>query len=160
MEANGGGQKPHRPPATRPAEADLQRQVAQNQAEVQALRDANRRQQREIAELLKKLNDDWSDWSVEPKLLEPHRERRVEPAPQVVLPPGKIKARRTINGIEYATVSLGAKQRVEKGMKLKVMDGEELLGTLTIDLVETDESVGHLDGATIDKIKKGSDVKG
>jgi predicted RNase H-like nuclease (RuvC/YqgF family) len=72
---------------------------------------------------------------------------------------GKIVAMKVINGIPYATISVGQSNAVQKGMKFKVMDGKEEIGELIIDLAETDQSVGHLIGPKVDKAKPGAVVK-
>ncbi len=72
---------------------------------------------------------------------------------------GVIKNKRTINGIEYATISLGSAQNVSKGMRFKVIDGNSFLGYLTIDNVEPNESVGHLDGPNLAMVKSGTEVR-
>jgi len=72
---------------------------------------------------------------------------------------GVIKAKRTINGIEYATISLGSADNVTKGMKFKVINRNNFLGYLTIDNVEPNESVGHLEGPNLAMVDRGSEVR-
>ena len=72
---------------------------------------------------------------------------------------GVVKAKRNINGTEYATISLGSAQRVEKGMQFKVIESGNFLGYLTVDSVESDESVGHLSGPSLAQVKAGSQVR-
>jgi hypothetical protein len=157
--------------ATQPAAEDFKLEVSRQQAQFEALRKenaadiealhaANLRQKREIEELKNKLEVLAGGAAVNPVAPIPAAAKIDPPANPANLPPAKIRARRNINGVEYATVSLGAVNHVEKGMRMRVVDGDEFLGHLIIDLVEQDESVGHLEGPKIEKIKKGSDVKG
>lgn len=72
---------------------------------------------------------------------------------------GVIKARRNINGVEYATISLGSADSVTKGMRFKVVDRNNFLGYLTIDNVEPSESVGHLEGPSLGAVRQGTEVR-
>lgn len=72
---------------------------------------------------------------------------------------GVVKAKRNINGIEYATISLGSAQNVQKGMQFKAVDGGNFLGYVIVDSVETDESVGHLTGPSLPRIGPGTQVR-
>ncbi|QOV90927.1 hypothetical protein [Humisphaera borealis] len=72
---------------------------------------------------------------------------------------GVVKAKRNINGIEYATISLGAADNVTKGMKFKVINRSNFLGYLVIDSVEPNEAVGHLEGPNLTLVGPGSEVR-
>lgn len=72
---------------------------------------------------------------------------------------GVIKGRRNINGVEYATITLGSADNVTKGMKFKVIDQNNFLGYLTIDNVEPNEAVGHLEGPNIAQVRPGTEVR-
>jgi len=143
--------------------ADLQTQVAGDIKDIEGLRASNRRQKEEIAMLQTRVDELSS------------KTRTVQQAggagdqqPGVGNGPpianfmnlrGVIKGRKRINDVEYATISLGAAQKVEKGMRFNVSDGANFLGYLTIDLVETDQSVGHLEGPSLTMVRPGSEVR-
>ena len=68
---------------------------------------------------------------------------------------------RSINGIPYATISVGAADNVAKGMEFKVIshDGNKFLGVLKVDMVEQNEATGRLEGPNVAQVKPGADVK-
>jgi hypothetical protein len=72
-----------------------------------------------------------------------------------------VRSTRDINGIPYATISVGADAQVQKGMKFSVVDRDkkEFLGELTIDQVDEKESTGKLEGPHLSDIKAGTEVK-
>jgi hypothetical protein len=72
---------------------------------------------------------------------------------------GVVKGKRNINGTEYATISIGSAQRVQKGMQFKVIDGGNFLGYLTVDTVDSDESTGHLSGPSLTQVRQGTQVR-
>lgn len=72
---------------------------------------------------------------------------------------GVVKAKRNINGIEYATISLGSADNVTKGMKFKVINKNNFLGYLVVDSVEPNEAVGHLEGPNLVLVGPGSEVR-
>lgn len=72
---------------------------------------------------------------------------------------GVVKAKRTINGTEYATISLGSADNVTKGMKFKVINRNNFLGYLVVDTVDANESVGHLEGPNLAQVGPGSEVR-
>lgn len=140
-------------PATQPAD-DVKQEILRFREEREALLLANERLKRQIQALEEQLK---AAHAREDGVIRP---ANPEPAPAAALAPeikvkGTIKAQKTINGINYATISLGQKDHLEKGMRFRVMDGDVLRGYLTIDLVEQDESVGHLMGPDIATIKPG-----
>ncbi len=73
---------------------------------------------------------------------------------------GVIRARRAINRIPYASISVGSNDGVTKGMEFKVVnrDTGDFLGILTVDSVEATESTGRLAGPRLGDIKPGVDV--
>lgn len=144
--------------------ADLQTQVAGNIREIEGLRATNRRQKEEIATLNTRLNEATSVRNT--SQAGTGREQQpgagvanAMPAEAGVNLRGVVKARKNINGIEYATISLGAGQHVAKGMRFNVTDGSQFLGYLTVDLVETDESVGHMEGPSLNLVRPGTQVR-
>ncbi len=74
---------------------------------------------------------------------------------------GVIRDVRSINGIPYATISVGAADNVAKGMEFKVIshDTNKFLGVLKVDMVEQNEATGRLEGPDVAQVKKGADVK-
>jgi hypothetical protein len=72
---------------------------------------------------------------------------------------GVIKASRNINGTHYATISLGSEQNVQKGMKFKVIADGNFLAYLTVDSVDSEEAVGHLEGPGVAAVRKGTQVR-
>jgi hypothetical protein len=74
---------------------------------------------------------------------------------------GVIRDVRSISGIPYATISVGAADNVTKGMEFKVIshDTNKFLGVLKVDMVEQNEATGRLEGPNIAQIKPGADVK-
>ena len=72
---------------------------------------------------------------------------------------GVVQGRRQINGIEYATISLGSADSVTKGMRFKVIDRNNFLGYLTVDNVEPNQSVGHLEGPSLNAVRPGTEVR-
>lgn len=76
---------------------------------------------------------------------------------------GIIRSRRTINGREYATISIGTRDRVAKGMKFNIMDkaSGKFLGQVTIDVVDENESMGHIDAdnGNLSSIGAGNEVR-
>lgn len=74
---------------------------------------------------------------------------------------GVIRARRDIAGVPYATISVGGRADVVKGMEFSVIDRNsgEFLGTLTIEAVEPNEAVGRLSGEKINRVQPGNEVR-
>lgn len=62
---------------------------------------------------------------------------------------------------QWATISVGAADQVQKGMEFKVIDRQSgsFLGFLTVQNVQPNEAVGVLTGPRIDQIKAGSEVR-
>ncbi len=71
-----------------------------------------------------------------------------------------VRSTRPINGIPYATISVGADAQVKPGMKFTVFDRKEgtFLGELTIEQVDEKESTGKLEGPKINQVQTGTEV--
>lgn len=74
---------------------------------------------------------------------------------------GVIRDTRTIAGIPYATISVGANDSVQRGMEFKVLsrDTGEFLGLLVVDSVEQNEATGRLAGPRVEQIRPGNEVR-
>jgi hypothetical protein len=75
---------------------------------------------------------------------------------------GVVRDRRDINGVNYATISVGARDNVTKGMRFNVIDrqgGGNWLGYLVVDRVEDREATGRLEGPGVDNVKPGTEVR-
>jgi hypothetical protein len=74
---------------------------------------------------------------------------------------GVINAIRPINGIQYATISVGSAEGVKPGVEFKVIDRNagQYLGTLRVDQVEPHEAIGRLDGPGVANVKPGNEVR-
>jgi myosin heavy subunit len=59
----------------------------------------------------------------------------------------------------WASITIGSKDNVEKGMKFNVVNNKEFLGYLTIQTTEPTEAAGVLEGPAIEKVKTGDQVK-
>jgi hypothetical protein len=72
-----------------------------------------------------------------------------------------VRSTRPINGIPYATISVGADAQVKPGMKFQVIDRDkgDFLGELTIEQVDEKEATGKLEGPKIDEVRSGTEVK-
>lgn len=72
-----------------------------------------------------------------------------------------VRTTRMINGIPYATISVGADAQVKKGMKFHVFDSAkpEYMGELTIDAVDEREATGKLEGPHVDDVRAGTEAK-
>jgi hypothetical protein len=70
---------------------------------------------------------------------------------------GVVRDQKSINGVPYATVSVGSTDNVKPGMRFNVVDRDGgWLGYVTIDRVEPNESTGRLEGPRIADIRPGS----
>ena len=84
------------------------------------------------------------------------------PTPNTELPiNGIIRDQKTINGVAYATISVGTADNVTKGMVFHVIDreGGDFLGYLTVDRVEPNEASGRLEGPKVADMKPGNEVR-
>jgi septal ring factor EnvC (AmiA/AmiB activator) len=62
-------------------------------------------------------------------------------------------------GKPWASVTIGSKDNVEKGMKFNVVSNSEFLGYLTIQTTEPNEAAGVLEGPKVEKVRSGDQVK-
>ena len=74
---------------------------------------------------------------------------------------GVVRDTKTINGIPYATISVGAADSVQKGMQFNVIDRTKgsFLGMLTIDSVEPNQATGKLTGPMVNDVHAGTEVR-
>ena len=74
---------------------------------------------------------------------------------------GVVRDVRPIAGNQYATISVGSAQGVQRGMEFKVLDraSGNFLGTLTVDSVEPNEATGRLFGPNVAAIRPGVEVR-
>jgi hypothetical protein len=71
-----------------------------------------------------------------------------------------IRDTRSIAGIPYATISVGANAQVTKGMEFSLVSSAgDFLGTLTVDSVEPDEATGRLSGPKVNQVQAGVEAK-
>jgi len=59
----------------------------------------------------------------------------------------------------WASISIGSKDNVTRGMRFNVHNNERFLGYLTIQTTEPTEAAGVLEGPGVDKVKAGDQVK-
>jgi hypothetical protein len=62
-------------------------------------------------------------------------------------------------GKPWASVTIGSKDNVEKGMKFNVVNNSEFLGYLTIQTTEPNEAAGVLEGPKVEKVRQGDQIK-
>jgi chromosome segregation ATPase len=74
---------------------------------------------------------------------------------------GVVRDVRTINGRQYATISVGAADGVAQGLEFKVVERGTMnfLGTLTVNSVYPNEATGVLVGPNVAAIKPGVEVR-
>jgi hypothetical protein len=74
---------------------------------------------------------------------------------------GVVREKSVINGNTFVTISVGSADGVSKGMRFYVVDGPDFLGIVTIDTVDTDNSIGRLEGKPdkVSHVQKGNEVK-
>jgi hypothetical protein len=74
---------------------------------------------------------------------------------------GVVRSVNPINGIPYATISVGSADNVQKGMQFNVIDRQHgvFLGQLTVDDVQPNEATGRLAGPHINDVKPGVEVR-
>jgi uncharacterized protein (DUF3084 family) len=74
---------------------------------------------------------------------------------------GVVREKSVINGNTFVTISVGSADGVAKGMKFSVINGSDFLGIVTIDTVDSDNSIGKLEGPQdkVDLVQKGDEVK-
>ena len=73
---------------------------------------------------------------------------------------GVIRDIKDVDGVKYATISLGTADKVQKGMEFNVIDRDanQFLGKLTVETVDQNESFGRLEGPKASDIKQGHAV--
>lgn len=62
-------------------------------------------------------------------------------------------------GKRWASISIGAKENVQKSMKFSVHNDKDFLGYLIIQVTEPNEAAGVLEGPGVSKVKQGDQVK-
>ncbi len=62
-------------------------------------------------------------------------------------------------GKPWATITIGSKDNVTKGMKFNVHNDSQFLGYLTVQTTEPNEAAGVLEGPAVEKVKTGDQVK-
>ena len=74
---------------------------------------------------------------------------------------GVVREKSVINGNIFVTISVGSADGVAKGMKFYVLSNAGFLGIVTIDTVDSDNSIGKLEGDPdkIDQVQAGNEVK-
>jgi hypothetical protein len=75
---------------------------------------------------------------------------------------GVIRSAQNINGVPFATISVGAADQVTKGMQFKIIDTrarDPFLGYLIVDKVEPNEAIGHLTGPHVNEVHEGAEVR-
>ncbi len=72
-----------------------------------------------------------------------------------------VRTTQPINGIPYATISVGTDAQVKKGMKFSVIDRDkgDFLGELTIESVNEKDATGKLEGPKIGEVHSGTEVR-
>ena len=74
---------------------------------------------------------------------------------------GYVVDTKPINGIPYATISVGSAESVTKGMVFQVIDRDhaKYLGELTVDTVDLHNATGKLEGPSVSSIRKGQSTE-
>jgi uncharacterized phage infection (PIP) family protein YhgE len=74
---------------------------------------------------------------------------------------GVVQDKSVINGNTFVTISVGSADGVAKGMKFYVVNGADFLGIVTIDTVDSDNSIGKLEGTPdkLGQVQKGNEVR-
>jgi chromosome segregation ATPase len=72
---------------------------------------------------------------------------------------GVVRQVTQLRGEPYASISLGSADGVREGMRFRAIDGNQFLGTLTVDRVEPHEAAGSLAGPAVNKIAQGTRVE-
>lgn len=66
---------------------------------------------------------------------------------------GVVRDYRTINGVPWATISLGSADAVTVGMKFNVVEGGKFLGYLVVEAVNTHDATGYLQGPLVTQVR-------
>ena len=74
---------------------------------------------------------------------------------------GVVREKSLINGNTFVTISVGSADGVTKGMRFYVINGADFLGIVTIDTVDSNNSIGKLEGepSKVAQVRAGNDVK-
>ncbi len=73
---------------------------------------------------------------------------------------GVIREARTLNnGLVYATISVGAADKVKKGMQFTVYDETGFMGILTVETVDQNSAFGRCEGPRVKQIKPDNQVQ-
>ena len=163
------------------AEQTLQSQVSALQQNVGTLRQQNvelnnevanlvaqtqitERGRRELAERLREMQQQQqrADRALEDAGLDPAAIARGQTRVQGNAAPinGVVTDKRSLNGRQVVTVSVGSNDKVEKGTEFKVVDRDtgDFLGLVKIEYVDPDESVGYLSGPNPAGVGQGDTV--
>ncbi len=73
---------------------------------------------------------------------------------------GVIRTTKVLDGITYATISIGSADKVQKGMEFNVIDRDSnlFLGKLRIETVDSNEAFGRLEGPRVSDVKPDNEV--
>jgi hypothetical protein len=130
-------------------------QLTDAQAKVEALERARRSAEERAAGLRaqvdeqeQKLKGTGLTWSTLPN--------RTNAAPHLE---GVVSSVFVAGGKPWASVTIGSKDNVEKGMKFNVVNNNEFLGYLTIQTTEPNEAAGVLEGPKVEKVRQGDQIK-
>ena len=138
----------------------LQTAIADAQARWQTARRALEQANEEIEELRGAIADNADRPGPGPAAARASagEEPGITPATPII---GELRDKRNVNGVTYATISVGASDQVTKNMVFNVIDRErgDFLGYLRVDRVEPNEAIGRLDGPRIADVKPGNEVR-
>ena len=155
------------------AEQTLQSQVSALQQNVElnnevanlvAQTQITERGRRELAERLREMQQQQqrADRALEDAGLDPAAIARGQTRVQGNAAPinGVVTDKRSLNGRQVVTVSVGSNDKVEKGTEFKVVDRDtgDFLGLVKIEYVDPDESVGYLSGPNPAGVGQGDTV--
>ena len=114
--------------------------------------------ERERRFLTEQLTQVRADYTKATNALREHGWSLETPRKAVALPDlkGYIQDVKTDQGRTFATISLGSKEHVEKGMEFSVVDQTEgtFLGKFIVDTVDPDTSFGRLEGPRVQNVRR------
>jgi predicted nucleic acid-binding Zn-ribbon protein len=149
--------------------ASMQKDNADNTMAIADLRsrlDATERERKFLAEqnqqLAEKQDEDnklFKQYNINPNGTSPTA-TAINPEPNIALD-GKIQDTRMIDGVPYATISIGSADQVTSGMQFKVIDqgSGTFLGYLKVDTVEPHAASGRLDGPHVTDVHAGNEAR-
>lgn len=128
------------------ANTDLQKRIEQAEREVRWQNEQIVQLKAERDRIVRLLGDQGVDPNAAPV------RGGVRPTPRVN---GVVRQIRGEGGITVATISLGAADRIDKGMQFNIVDPNSttFLGKITIDSVEANESIGRVEGPRVADIQ-------